>query len=98
MLLTFSKSLFSIVNAPDYTKCISLSNQQCMTQPSFIKLHPNEYTHGLRYYSFAVNLDRCLGSYNTLNDLTNRVCLSNKAEDLNLNLFNLIAEINGSKT
>ena len=30
-----------------------------MIQPTLIDLHPDEYTVGLRYYPFAVNLDRC---------------------------------------
>ena len=50
------------------------------------------------YYPFAVNLDRCVGSYNILNNLSNRVCVPNKTEDLNLNIFNMIAGINESKT
>ena len=53
--------LASIVNASNHTKCISLNNEQCMIQPALINLHPNEYTQGLRYYPFAVNLDRCMG-------------------------------------
>ena len=40
--------LASIVNASNHTKCISLINQQCMTQPALINLHPNEYSQGLR--------------------------------------------------
>ena len=39
----------------------------CMTQSTLINLHPNKYTQRLRYYPFAVNLDRCVGSCNTLN-------------------------------
>ena len=77
----------SIVNASNHTKCVSSSNQKCTTQPTLINLHPNQYTQGLRYYPFAVNLDRCVGSYNTLNDLSNTVCVPNNAEDLNLSIF-----------
>ena len=44
---------------------VSLRNQKCTTQPSFINLHPNEYTQGLHYYPFAVNLARCAGSCST---------------------------------
>ena len=40
------------------------------TQPNAIKLHPNEYTQGLRYYPCPFKLDRCAGSCNTLNDLS----------------------------
>ena len=40
-LLGFSGSLYNIVNTPDQIKCISLNNQQFMTQHNFINLHPN---------------------------------------------------------
>ena len=93
----FAVLLTSIVNASNHTKCVSLSNQQCSTQPTLINLQPNEYTQGLRYYPFAVNLDRCTGNCNTLNDLSNRICVANKIEDLNLNVFNMIKGVNESK-
>ena len=63
----------------------------------FINLHPNEYSQELHYYSFVVNLDRRVGSCNTLNDLSNKVCVPNKREDLNLNTFNMITGIYESK-
>ena len=90
----FIRLLTRIVNVSNHTKCISLDNQQCMTQPTLINLHPNEYTQGLRYYPFAINLDRSVGSCNTLDDLSNRICLLNKTEDLNLNVFEIIKRIN----
>ena len=57
-----------------------------MTEPILFNLHPNEYSQELRYYPFVVNLDRSVGSCNTLNDLSNKVCLPNKTEDLNLSI------------
>ena len=63
--------LISIINTSNHTKCVSLSNQKCMTQPTFINLHPNEYNQEFHYYPFPVKVDRCVGSYNTLNDLSN---------------------------
>ena len=36
-------------------------------------LHSNEYSQELHYYPLAVKLDRCVGSCNTLNDLSNKV-------------------------
>ena len=41
-----------------------------------------------------VKSDRCVGSCNTLNDLSNKVYISNKREDLNLSVFNMITCIN----
>ena len=45
-----------------------------------------------------VKLDRCVESCNTMNDLSNKVCIPNKTEDLNLRVFNMITRINELKT
>ena len=42
----------------------------------------------------AVKLDRCVGSCNTLTDLSNKGCVPNKTEDLYESIFNMIAAIN----
>ena len=89
--------LTSIVSASNHAKCVSLSNQKCMTQPTLINLYPNEYSQEFHYYPFAVKLDRSLGSSNTLNDLSNNLCVPNKTEDLNLSVFNMIPGINEPK-
>ena len=54
--------LTGLVNGSNHTKCVSLSKQKCMTQPTLINLHPNEYSQEFHYYPFAVKLDRCVGS------------------------------------
>ena len=71
-----------------------LSNQKCMIQPTLFNLHRNEYSQDLQYYPFAVKLDRCVRSCNTLNNLSNKVFVPNKTEDLNLSVFSLIIGIN----
>ena len=47
-----------------------------------MNLHPNEYSQKLHYYPFTVKLDSCVGSCNTLNDFSNKICVPNKTEDL----------------
>ena len=69
-----------------------------MTQPILINLNPNEYSQEFHYYPFVVKLDRYVGSCNTLNDLSNKVCVPNKTENLNLSVFSIITGINESKT
>ena len=90
--------LTGLVNRSNHTKSISLSNQKCMTEPTLINLHLNGYIQELHYYPFTVKLDRCVGSCNILNDLSYKVCVPNKTEDLNLSMFNMITEINETKT
>ena len=51
----------------------------------------------MHYYQFGVKLNRCVENCNTLNDLSNKVCIPNKTEDLNLSVFNMISTRNKSK-
>ena len=42
------------------------------------------YSQEFHYYPFSVKLDRCAGSCNTINDLSNNRCVAINTEDLNL--------------
>ena len=68
-----------------------------MIQPTLINLHPNGHSQEFHDYPFAVKVDRYVGSCNTLNDLSNKACVPNKTEDLNLSVFKMITGINESK-
>ena len=94
----FNGLLSGLVNGYNHTKCVSLINQKCQIQPTLTNLHPNEYSQEFHCYPFVVKLDRCVGSCNTLSDLSNKVCIPNKTEDLNLSVFNMITGINELKT
>ena len=89
----FMGLLINIVNASNHAKCVLLSNQKCEVQPTFINLYPNDYSQEFHYYPFTVKLDKCVGSCNILNDLSKKVNVPNKTEDLNLNVFNMITGI-----
>ena len=45
----------------------------------------------------SIKLDRYFGSCNTLDDLSDKVFIPTKTEDLNLSVFNIITGINESK-
>ena len=90
--------LTGLVNGSNHTKCVSLSNQKCMIQPTLINLHPNEYSQDFHYYPFSVKLQRRAVVCNNINDLSNKLCVPDKTEDLNLSVFNMITGINESKT
>ena len=53
----FAGLLTGILNASNHTKCVWLSNQKCMIQPTLINLHPDEYSQEFHNYRFAVKLD-----------------------------------------
>ena len=62
----FTRLLISSANPSDHSKCISLNNQKCMIQPTFINLNPIEYSQEFHYYPYAFELDRGVRSCNTL--------------------------------
>ena len=41
-LKLIAETLINIVSASNHIKCVLLSNQKCMTQPTLINLYPNE--------------------------------------------------------
>ena len=45
-----------------------------------------------------LNLNRCNGSCDSLDDTSGRICISNKPEYVNLNVLNTITRINESRT
>ena len=65
--------------------------------PTLIDLHSNEDNQEFHFYPFGFKLDRCVGRCSAINDLSNKVCLPNKTEDLNLTVLNMITETKESK-
>ena len=88
--------LTSIVNVSNLTKCVSLNNQQWIIQPNLISLQPNQYSQGLRFFPFAVNLDGLLEAVILLMTYLIEYVFQ-KTEDLNLSVFSMITRINESK-
>ena len=74
-----------------------LVNQKCGIQSTF-DWHPNECNQEFHYYPFTVELEKCLGSFNTLNDVSNKVCVPNKTRYLNLTVLFMNTGMNESKT
>ena len=69
-----------------------------MNQTTLINLYPNQYSQELHYNPFAVKLDMCAGTCNALDDSSNKGCVPNKTKGLNLHVFNMITEINESRS
>ena len=60
---------------PQNVKCTTLFNQHFLSRPIFIDSNrPNE----LCCYPLIVSLDKCDQSYNTLDDLSGRICVPNQ--------------------
>ena len=68
--------LSSIVNVSNHTNAFK-SNRKVNARLNLL-IHPMECSQEFHCYQFSIDLDRCVGSLNTLNDLSNKVCIPNK--------------------
>ena len=90
VLLSFSGSLA--------TKFISFINEPFLARPTLLDLNPDELSQGPCRYAIMISLGKRGESCNNLDDLSSRTCVSNKTEEINLNVFNIITGLNESKT
>ena len=82
-LLSFSGSLACIAKVSDQTKCLSINDEPCMVSPTLINLNSVE----LKYYLFIVSLGKCSGSCNSRNNLSAKICVPSKTNDINVKVF-----------
>ena len=97
--INFTQPRKRFILSLDYSRsnCLLFVNATKIYQESSL-MNPKESSQEFHYYLFAVKLDRCAGSCNILNNLSNKVCVPNKTKNLNLSLFTMIAGINELET
>ena len=95
-LWSSSESLANVINVSDYTNhnLWLYNNQPCISRPTLIDLNIDEHKQGFCYNSFMINLGRCNGSCNTLDNSSGRIYVPNEIENPNLSVFNMITKIN----
>ena len=60
---------------------VIIADECCNIQSILINLHPNEFSQEfhISLHQIVIKLDRCVRSCNTHIDLSNKVCVPNKA-------------------
>ena len=64
--------------------CISMSNQACKARPEIININSNNPI----FYPFSIQLSKCSGNCNNVNDPHTKICAPDVVKDLNVKLFN----------
>ena len=71
-----------------------MNNQPCMVRPTIMNFGSDE----LHYYPFIIIMNKFNGSCDAVADPFGRICIRNGMEDVNPNVFNMMKEINESRT
>ena len=75
-------------------KCISLNNQECKVRPKIVNVSSNNPI----FYPFSVQINRCSGNCNSINDPYAKNCVPDVVKNLNVKVFNLTSRTNESRS
>ena len=74
-------------------KCVSMSNQECKIRPEIININSNKPS----FYPYSVQINKCSGSCNNINDPYTKLCVPDVVKNLNVEVFNLMSRINEAR-
>ena len=84
-------SLFGIIKTKAL-ECVSVVNQKWMARPKILDV--NEGVGKALFYPYNVQVDKCSGSCNTLDNPIEKLCVPNVIKGLNMKVYNFLTMLN----
>ena len=94
LLINLAISLFSILKV-GALECVSVVNQQCMPRPKLLEV--NEGVGEALFYLYNVLVNKCSGSYNTLENSAAKICVPNVIKGVNMQVYNFLMRLNETR-
>ena len=94
-LIGLTISLFSIIKTK-VLECVSVVNQKCMPRPKILDV--NEGVGEALFYPYNVQVNKCSGSCNTLDNLIEKLRVPNIIKGLNMKVYNILTMLNETRT
>ena len=93
-LINLAISIFSIIKTKAL-ECVSVVNQKCMPRPKILNV--NEGVGEALFYPYNVQVNKCNGSCNTLEDPMARLCVPNINKNVNMKVYNFLTRLNETR-
>ena len=84
-LIGLTIRLFSIIKTKSL-ECVSVVNQKCMPRPKILDV--NEGVGEALFYLYNVQVNKCSGSCNTLDNSMAKLCVPNVIKGINMQVYN----------
>ena len=84
-------SLFGIIKTKAL-ECVSVVNQKCMPRPKILDV--NEGIGEALFYPYNVQVNKCSGSCNTLDNPMTKLCVPNVIKRINMQVYNFLMRLN----
>ena len=93
-LIGLTISLFSIIKTKAL-ECVSIVNQKCMPRPKILDV--NEGVGETLFYPYNVQVNKCSGSCNTLDNPMAKLCVPNVIKGVNMQVYNFLTILNETR-
>ena len=87
-------SFFSIIKTKAL-ECVSVVNQKCMPRPKVLDV--NEGVGEALFYLYNVQVNKCNGSCDTLDNPTSKICVPNVIKGINMQVYNFLMRLNETR-
>ena len=87
-------SLFGIIKTKAL-ECVSVINKKCMPRPKILDV--NESIGEALFYLYNVQVNKCSGSCNTLDNSIEKLCVPNVIKGLNMKVYNFLTMLNETR-
>ena len=84
-------SLFGIIKTKAL-ECVSVVNQKCMPRPKILDV--NEGAGEALFYPYNVQVNKCSGSCNMLDNPIEKLCVPNVIKGVNMQVYNFLMRLN----
>ena len=68
-------------------------SEECKIRPKIININSNEPT----FYPYSIEVNKCSGSCNNINDPYAKLCVPDVAKNINVKVFNLMSRTNETR-
>ena len=90
----FVLGLTVLSNFTNTFEYVSIKNQECKVRPKIVYIN----SYNPIFYPFSVKINKCSGNCNNINNPYARICVPGAVKNLNVQVFNLIALTNGTRS
>ena len=93
-LINLAISLLSILKV-NALECVSVVNQKCMPRPEILNV--NEGIGEALFYPYNVQVNKCSGSCDTLDNPMSKICVPKIIKNVNMKVFNFFMRLNETR-
>ena len=93
-LIGLTMSLFNIIKTKAL-ECVSVVNKKCMPRPKILDV--NESVDEALFYPYNVQVNKCSGNCNTLDNPIAKLCVSNVIKGVNMQVYIFLTMLNETR-